>query len=81
MADYIEPKSKRQFEGMLPEKRRAIASKGCKSVPKEKQSFATNATRASSAGRKGGRAVDPQNRAFSKDAALALCRWPKGWRG
>ena len=37
------PKSKRGFASMSPEKQREIASKGGKSVPAEKRSFAQNA--------------------------------------
>jgi general stress protein YciG len=39
---------------MSPEKQREIASKGGKSVPSEKRSFAQNRDLASEAGRKGG---------------------------
>ena len=49
-------KSKRGFASMSPEKQREIASKGGKSVPSEKRSFAQNRDLASQAGRKGGQA-------------------------
>jgi general stress protein YciG len=39
---------------MDPEKQRAIASRGGKSVPAEKRSFSQNRDLASEAGRKGG---------------------------
>ncbi len=46
--------SKRGFASMSAEKQREIASKGGKSVPSEKRSFAQNRDLASQAGRKGG---------------------------
>ena len=46
--------SKRGFASMSPEKQREIASKGGRSVPPEKRSFAQDRDLASSAGRKGG---------------------------
>ncbi len=46
--------AKRGFASIDPEKRREIASKGGKSVPAEKRSFAQNRDLASEAGRKGG---------------------------
>ena len=46
--------SKRGFASMNPEKQREIASKGGRSVPSEKRSFALNRDLASNAGRKGG---------------------------
>ena len=49
-------KSKRGFASMTPEKQREIASKGGKSVPSDKRSFAQNRDLASQAGRKGGQA-------------------------
>jgi general stress protein YciG len=49
-------KSKRGFASMSPERQREIASKGGKSVPSEKRSFAQNRDLASQAGRKGGQA-------------------------
>jgi uncharacterized protein len=48
------PKSKRGFASMSPEKQREIASKGGKSVPAEKRSFAQSAALAAKAGQKGG---------------------------
>jgi general stress protein YciG len=79
MADDDQPKkSKRGFASMDPEKRRAIASKGGKSVPAERRSFSQNADLASKAGQKGGRAVDPANRSFSRDPELAAKAGTKG---
>jgi general stress protein YciG len=49
-------KAKRGFAAMSPEKRAEISSKGGKSVPNEKRSFAANRGLASAAGRKGGMA-------------------------
>ena len=46
--------SRRGFASISPERRREIASKGGKSVPSEKRSFAQNRDLASMAGRKGG---------------------------
>jgi general stress protein YciG len=46
--------SKRGFASMSPEKQREIASKGGKSVPSDRRSFAQNRDLASQAGRKGG---------------------------
>ncbi len=46
--------SKRGFASMSPEKQREIASKGGKSVPSDRRSFAQNRDLASAAGRKGG---------------------------
>lgn len=48
--------SRRGFASMDPEKQRAIASQGGKSVPAEKRSFSQNRDLASAAGRKGGQA-------------------------
>lgn len=64
-------KSNRGFASMSPEKRREIASKGGKSVPKEKRSFSVNRALAISAGKKGGLATPPEKRAFSVDNSLA----------
>jgi uncharacterized protein len=72
------PKSKRGFASMDPEKQRAIASKGGKSVPDDKRSYSQNHELAAAAGRKGGKAVDPKNRSFSKDHALASAAGAKG---
>ncbi len=52
-------KSKRGFASMSPERQREIASKGGKSVPSDKRSFAQNRDLASQAGRKGGQASGP----------------------
>ena len=63
--------SKRGFAGMTPEKRREIAAKGGKSVPKEKRAYSVNRDLASEAGKKGGKTVRPSKRSFSMDPALA----------
>ncbi|TVR11692.1 MAG: stress-induced protein [Salinarimonadaceae bacterium] len=47
--------AKRGFAAMSAEKRREIASKGGRSVPADKRSFAQDRALASKAGRKGGR--------------------------
>ena len=52
---------RRGFASMNPEKQREIASKGGKSVPSEKRSFAQNRELAAQAGRKGGQ-VSGSNR-------------------
>lgn len=65
------PKSKRGFASMSPELRREIASKGGKSVPKEKRSFSRDRKLASSAGRTGGMSVPGEKRSFSQDKDLA----------
>ena len=71
MATEGKPKSKRGFASMSPEKRAEIASKGGKSVPKEKRSFAVNKALAMEAGRKGGQSTPRQKRAFGADRGLA----------
>ena len=53
--------ARRGFASMSPEKQREIASKGGKSVPSEKRSFAQNRELAAQAGRKGGQ-VSGSNR-------------------
>ena len=63
--------SKRGFAGMTPEKRKEIATKGGKSVPKEKRAYSVNRDLASKAGKKGGKASRPDKRSFSMDPALA----------
>ena len=47
-------KAPRGFAAMDAERRRAIASKGGRSVPREKRSFARSRDLATAAGRKGG---------------------------
>lgn len=64
-------KIKRGFAALSPERHREIASKGGKSVPAEKRSFALDRSLAASAGKKGGKSVDPAKRSFSKDPELA----------
>jgi general stress protein YciG len=63
--------SKRGFAGMTPEKRKEIATKGGKSVPKEKRAYSVNRDLASKSGVKGGKAVRASKRAFSMDPELA----------
>lgn len=74
----VTKKSKRGFASMDPEKQRAIAQKGGKSVPKEKRSFSQSAELAARAGRKGGQSVDPAHRSFSRDHSLASEAGRKG---
>jgi len=62
---------KRGFASMTPEKRREIAIKGGKSVPKEKRAYSVNRDLAAKAGAKGGKASRPEKRSFSMDPALA----------
>lgn len=49
-----QPKSRRGFAAMSPEKRREIAARGGAAVPADKRSFSANKDLAVSAGRKGG---------------------------
>lgn len=49
-----QPKSKRGFASMSPEKRREIARKGGASVPADKRTFSKDKDLAASAGQKGG---------------------------
>jgi general stress protein YciG len=72
------PKRPRGFAAMSPEKRKAIASRGGTSVPKEKRSFSQSRDLAARAGRDGGLNVDPGKRAFRKDPALAAAAGRKG---
>ena len=70
--------SRRGFASMDPEKRRAIASKGGRSVPKESRGFSRDPALAAEAGRKGGVAVPAAERAFSHDRELAVAAGRKG---
>lgn len=63
---------------MDPEQRRAIASKGGKSVPAEKRSFAANPALAAKAGSIGGKSVSNDKRTFSTDRVLASKAGRKG---
>jgi general stress protein YciG len=72
--------STRGFASMDAETRRAIASKGGQSVPKEKRSFSQNPTLAAEAGRKGGRNVSHEDRNFSRNRDLAAQAGRKGGR-
>lgn len=71
-------KSKRGFASLSPEKRREIASKGGKSVPAERRSFALYPELAAEAGRKGGKSVSSASRSFSRDRSLASEAGRKG---
>jgi len=68
----------RGFASMDAETRRAIASKGGQSVPKEKRSFSRNRTLAAEAGRKGGQNLPNENRSFSRNRDLAVQAGRKG---
>ena len=70
--------STRGFASMDPEKQRAIARKGCESVPSGKRSFSQNHKLAAEAGRKGGLSVSPQKRSFAQDHELASLAGRKG---
>lgn len=72
------PKSRRGFAAMDPEKRRAIASKGGKSVPDEKRSFSRDSALAAKAGHKGGTSVPKAKRAFAVNPELASAAGRKG---
>jgi general stress protein YciG len=72
------PRSKRGFALMDPEKQRAIASMGGRSVPAEKRSFAQNTELAAKAGQKGGRNLAPSKRTFARDPSLASAAGKKG---
>jgi general stress protein YciG len=63
---------------MDPAKRREIASKGGRSVPKEARGFSRDPALAAEAGRKGGVAVPAAERAFSHDRELAVAAGRKG---
>lgn len=65
------PTGKRGFASMTPEKRKEIATKGGKSVPKEKRAYSVNRDLAAKAGSKGGKASRPEKRSFKMDPALA----------
>jgi len=65
------PKTPRGFAAMDPERVKAIASMGGKSVPKEKRAFSARPDIAAAAGRKGGRNVDAVSRSLSQVRALA----------
>jgi general stress protein YciG len=68
--EIVKP-SKRGFAGMTLEKRKEIATKGGKSVPKEKRAYSVNRDLAAKSGKKGGKAVRPDKRAFNMDPTLA----------
>lgn len=58
-------KDKRGFASMTLEQRRAIASKGGKSVPSNKRSFSQNPQLAAEAGRKGGQGSSSRKKAVT----------------
>lgn len=68
----------RGFAAMPPEKRRAIASAGGKSVPAEKRSYSRNRDLAAEAGRKGGQNTPDARRSFFQDRPLAAKAGKKG---
>ena len=70
--------SKRGFASMDPERRRQIAAKGGRNVPKEARGFSRDHALAAEAGRKGGVSVPAEERAFSHDRALAAEAGRKG---
>jgi general stress protein YciG len=70
--------SKRGFASMDPERRRQIAAKGGRNVPKEARGFSRDPALAAEAGRKGGISVPPEERAFSHDRDLAVAAGRKG---
>ena len=78
MATEGKPKGKRGFASMSPEKRREIASKGGKSVPKEKRSFSANRALAMEAGRKGGQSTPGEKRSLAVNQDLASEAGRKG---
>lgn len=63
---------------MSPEKRRAIAAMGGKSVNPASRSFSVNCNLAIEAGRKGGKSVPEGNRSFSRNRDLAAEAGRKG---
>ncbi|GHE75742.1 hypothetical protein GCM10019059_38890 [Camelimonas fluminis] len=69
--ENTKPKSRRGFASMDPARRKEIASKGGRSVPKEKRAFFTHTGLAATAGSKGGKSVGAGERAFSQDRTLA----------
>ena len=78
MTEGPRQKAKRGFASMSPEKQREIASKGGKSVPKEKRSFSVDRTLATAAGRKGGQSTPGEKRLFSVRHDLAAEAGRKG---
>lgn len=70
--------SKRGFASMDPARRREIASKGGKAVPKELRGFSKSPELAAEAGRRGGLNVPASERAFSNDRGLAAAAGRKG---
>lgn len=66
-----QPKKRKGFAGMSPEKQRQIAAKGGRSVPRENRSFSRSPELAKAAGQLGGRSVPSAKRTFSQDRTLA----------
>jgi general stress protein YciG len=60
------PKRKRGLAALSPERRRAIAAMGGRSVPAEKRAFSQDPQFAAKAGRKGGTLAKAENRFFSR---------------
>lgn len=75
-----EPKAPRGFAAMSPEKRKAIAQLGGKSIPPEKRSFSQSRELAAKAGSQGGKSVADHKRSFSVDRELASSAGRKGGR-
>lgn len=71
-------KGRSGFASMDPEKRRAIASSGGKSVRRENRSFTKMPELASRAGQKGGKSVPPEKRSFYTNNELAVEAGRKG---
>lgn len=61
-------KVKRGFASMSPEKQREIASKGGKSVPRDRRSFSQDPSLAAEAGRKGGLAPHRRSQDHESEA-------------
>ncbi len=71
MPKELNPKLKRGFAAMSPERLQEICRKGGKAVPAANRSFSQDPKLAQVAGRKGGKAVPAAKRAFSQDPKLA----------
>ncbi len=76
-----EQKAPRGFAAMSPEKRKAIAQLGGKSIPPEKRSFSQSALNwLPRPGSQGGKSVADHKRSFSVDRELASSAGRKGGR-
>ena len=71
----------RGFAAMTPERRKAIAAKGGRSVDPANRSFSKDRSLAARAGSKGGKSVDPKKRSFAQSRDLASSAGKKGGRG